>query len=187
MHHSTAGDHATLGILVRDDHDLTVVHREHRGHEHHTPDHEHPHEHPHGHEHHADEHRPHPHAPHDHDHDHAHEAAAPSRRGLVAMGLAGGLLPSPSALIVFLGALAVGRPWFGVALVVAFGIGMAVTLATVGLLVMRLRERAERRLGARPHSRLTPLLRAVPLLTAATVVVLGAALALRGLTATGIV
>jgi len=105
----------------------------------------------------------------------------------VAIGLAGGLLPSPSALLVFLGALALGRPWFGVALVVAFGVGMAATLAVVGLLVMRLRERAERRLAQRPSSRFAPLLRIVPLLTAAAVVVLGTALALRGFSATGIV
>ena len=68
------------------------------------------------------------------------------------MGLAGGLLPSPSAVLVFLGALAVGHPWFGVALVVAFGLGMATTLAVVGVLVMRLRERVERRLVRRPGS-----------------------------------
>ena len=110
-----------------------------------------------------------------------------SPRGLVAIGLAGGLLPSPSAVIVFLGALGLGRPWFGVALVVAFGIGMATTLATVGVLVMRLRERAERRLGARPGSRFAPLLRMVPVLTAAAVIVLGAALAVRGFSSTGLV
>ena len=74
---------------------------------------------------------------------------APSRRSLVAMGLAGGLVPSPSALIVFLAATGLGHPWFGVALVVAFGVGMATTLAVVGLLVVRLRDRAEARLRRR--------------------------------------
>jgi ABC-type nickel/cobalt efflux system permease component RcnA len=138
---------------------------------------------------------------HDHHHDqsaqeqehhHEHPAGddgvpAPSRRGLVAIGLAGGLLPSPSALLVFLGALALGHPWFGVMLVVAFGVGMAATLAVVGVVVMRLRERVERRLAGRPGSRFAPVLRVTPLLTAAVVVVLGAALALRGLSGTGLV
>ena len=81
---------------------------------------------------------------------HGSEGGAPSRRGLIAIGLAGGLLPSPSALLVLLGAVALGHPWFGVALVVAFGLGMAATLAVVGLVVMRLRERAERRLRQPP-------------------------------------
>lgn len=112
---------------------------------------------------------------------------APSRRGLVAIGLAGGLLPSPSAVLVFLGALALGHPWFGVLLVVAFGLGMAATLAVVGVLVMRLRDRAEQRLAQRPRSRFAPVLRHAPLVTASVVVLLGAALALRGLTGTGVV
>ncbi|HEU4911935.1 MAG TPA: nickel transporter, partial [Actinomycetes bacterium] len=100
-HLDHAGDHAGVGILVHEDHA-------------HGHDHDHPHKHP------------HPHA-----HAHAHEVPAPSRRGLVAIGLAGGLLPSPSAVLVFLGALALGHPWFGVLLVVAFGLGMAATLAVV--------------------------------------------------------
>ncbi len=126
---------------------------------------------------------------HEHLHDHGHQhddAAPPSRRGLVAIGLAGGLLPSPSALLVLLGAVALGHPWFGVGLVVAFGLGMASTLAVVGLLVMRLRERAELRLVSHPASRLAPVLRLVPVLTAVGVVVLGSALAWRGLGSTGL-
>ena len=143
------------------------------------------------------QHRVHDHGAggHDHEHDHEHlhdhghqrdDAAPPSRRGLVAIGLAGGLLPSPSALLVLLGAVALGHPWFGVGLVVAFGLGMASTLAVVGLLVMRLRERAELRLVSHPASRLAPVLRLVPVLTAVGVVVLGSALAWRGLGSTGL-
>ncbi len=49
------------------------------------------------------------------------------------MGLAGGLVPSPSALVVLLGAIAVGRVPFGIALVVAYGIGLAATLVGAGL------------------------------------------------------
>lgn len=58
---------------------------------------------------------------------------ASGRLGLVALGLAGGLVPSPSALLLFLAALLAGRPWFGVVMVVSFGAGMALTLATAGL------------------------------------------------------
>jgi ABC-type nickel/cobalt efflux system permease component RcnA len=132
----------------------------------------------------------HSHHDHDqvHDHDHLHESpepAAPSQRGLVAIGLAGGLLPSPSAVLVFLGALAVGHPWFGVALVVAFGLGMATTLAVVGVLVMRLRERVERRLTSRPGARTAVVLTVLPVLTAVTVTALGLLLAVRGVHSLG--
>ncbi len=65
------------------------------------------------------------------------------------MGLVGGLVPSPSALLLFLAAVAVGRAWLGLVLVVAFGAGMALSLAAVGLLarnvVLRLEGIAERR------------------------------------------
>src|SRR5205823_984135 len=61
----------------------------------------------------------HHHHGHDHDHgpDHDGEAAPVRTRALVAMGFAGGLVPSPSALVVLLGAMALGRAWFGVVLV----------------------------------------------------------------------
>ncbi len=155
------------------------------------------HEHGHAADHHHDTQHDHQHG-HDHQHDHQHsggsagtagstEDVPPSRRQLVAIGLAGGLLPSPSALLVLLGAIALGHAWFGVALVVAFGLGMAATLAVVGLLVMRLRERAERRLASHPGSRFAPLLRLAPVLTAAVVIVLGLALTWRGFGSTGLV
>ncbi len=46
-------------------------------------------------------------------------------------------MPSPSALLVFLGGLALGRAWFGVGLVVGYGLGIAATLVTAGWLLSR--------------------------------------------------
>ena len=60
-----------------------------------------------------------------------------SRRGLIGMGVAGGLVPSPSALIVLLSAIALGRTAFGVLLVVGYGLGMAATLTLAGLFLVR--------------------------------------------------
>jgi nickel/cobalt exporter len=72
---------------------------------------------------------------HEHEHEHRHEQeAAPGRWGVWVMGLVGGLVPSPSALLLLLAAVALGRAWFGFVLVLAFGIGMAASLAAVGLL-----------------------------------------------------
>jgi ABC-type nickel/cobalt efflux system permease component RcnA len=71
-------------------------------------------------------------------------SATPSRRaGLWVMGLVGGLVPSPSALLLLLAAVALGRAWLGVVLVVAFGVGMACTLAGVGILARDLLLRVE--------------------------------------------
>jgi ABC-type nickel/cobalt efflux system permease component RcnA len=85
----------------------------------------------------------------DHEHGHRHEEPRPSRLGIAGIGIAGGLVPSPSALIVLLGAIALGRTWFGVLLVVAYGLGMAATLTAAGLALVGL----QRRWAARTHQR----------------------------------
>ncbi|MTV26301.1 hypothetical protein FTX61_12890 [Nitriliruptoraceae bacterium ZYF776] len=64
-----------------------------------------------------------------------------SRRGLAALGASGGLLPSPSAFLVLVTGLVTGRVLFAFVLVAAFAAGMAATLAAVGLLVLRGRDR----------------------------------------------
>ena len=63
---------------------------------------------------------------------------------MLAVGFTGGLVPSPSALLVLLGGIAIGRAWFGVVLVVAYGIGMATALVAVGLALVRGRDWLER-------------------------------------------
>jgi ABC-type nickel/cobalt efflux system permease component RcnA len=87
-----------------------------------------------------------------------------SWKGLGAIALSGGLLPSPSALIVLLGAVALHRVAFGIALVGAFSIGLAAALSVVGVLVLRARSFAVGRLGARMGS-LMPLMSAAAILT----------------------
>lgn len=104
-----------------------------------------------------------------------------STRGLIGLGVAGGLVPSPSALVVLLGAIALGRTAFGAALVVAYGLGMAATLTAVGLLLVRLGDRVGK-LSRRPG--FTLVRRVAPytaLLTAALVLVVGLGLIARSL------
>ena len=102
------------------------------------------------------------------------------RRGLVALGLAGGLVPSPSAVVVLLGGIALGHAWFGVALVLAYGIGMAVTLTGVGLLLAHLRTRVDWRLTVPAASLLARAGRLLPVATASVIVVVGLVLAAQG-------
>ncbi|MGW8730679.1 nickel/cobalt transporter [Streptomyces sp. NPDC055808] len=120
---------------------------------------------------------PRQHAPH-----HAH-----GKGGLIGMGIAGGLVPSPSALVVLLGAVALGRTTFGVLLVIAYGLGMAATLTAAGLLLVRIRDRLEARsdtLSPRAQWALSRLATIGPAMTALLVVVVGLGLTLTAVTST---
>ncbi|ALG15257.1 High-affinity nickel-transporter [Kibdelosporangium phytohabitans] len=111
---------------------------------------------------------------HVHGHGHGHGHGHIGRAGLVGMGVAGGLVPSPSALVVLLGAIALGRTWFGVLLVLAYGLGMAGMLTAAGLLLVKLRDRMDRM-----TERIQRYTRFVPVLTAAMVLVVGSGLTVR--------
>jgi nickel/cobalt transporter (NicO) family protein len=73
-----------------------------------------------------------PHA-HGHEHHHHRHEDGMSRRSLVAVGVSGGLLPCPSALVVLLAAISLHRVAFGLLLVVAFSAGLALTITGIGL------------------------------------------------------
>jgi nickel/cobalt transporter (NicO) family protein len=70
---------------------------------------------------------------HDHHHHHEHDL---SRRSLLAVGVSGGLLPCPSALVVLLAAISLHRVAFGMLLVVAFSAGLALTITAIGLVAV---------------------------------------------------
>lgn len=125
---------------------------------------------------------------HHHAHGHAHEDdVASARRGvgwraLVLPGLAGGLVPTPSALVVLLGGIAIGRAWFGVTLVVMYGVGMAATLVGAGYLLLRARGRLEQR-STGGAGRFAAVTAALPVVTAAVVTVGGVIIAARSVVA----
>lgn len=93
--------------------------------------------HHHDHNHHAG---PHHHHHKDHHHHHHHHQDH-RRKSLTVLGIAGGLVPSPTALVVLLGAAALGRLWLGIVLIIVYGLGMAATLTAAGLLLLRARDR----------------------------------------------
>ena len=144
--------------------------------------HAHDHSHDHDHEHdHGDSNG------HSHPHPHSHGPAAGeaiSWRGLLALGLSGGLVPSASALILLLGSIAAGRVAYGLVLVVGFGLGMAVVLAGIGLLLVHARRFVERRLatGQASLERLRRAVLPVQVATAGLVVLLGVVLTGQALT-----
>lgn len=118
------------------------------------------------------------HTPHNHRHPHTHGPAGhhhphppTDRRALIGMGVVGGLVPSPSALVVLLGTIALGHTLFGVLLVLAYGVGMAAVLTAAGLLLVRFRPR----ITVRPHR----VFAYAPILTAAFIILVGTVLAYR--------
>jgi ABC-type nickel/cobalt efflux system permease component RcnA len=121
--------------------------------------HAHGHDHQHGHD-------------HDHGHDHRHDL---SRRSLVAVGVSGGLLPCPSALVVLLAAISLHRVAFGMLLVVAFSVGLALTITGIGLVAVLARD-AFRRLSF--EGRLVSLL---PAASAVAILVAGLLMTLHAL------
>ncbi|MEG8278645.1 nickel transporter [Streptomyces sp. AHA2] len=163
----------------------------------HGHDHGHPHgdggHHGHGHEH---SHAGSPGHGHEHSHSHSHSVVhthggfthshpvAPTLRGTILMGFAGGLVPSPSAVVVLVGAAALGQAWFGLLLVAAYGVGLALTLTAAGYAVVKAGSGVTRLLDRRPRWTAGPVAalvrRAAPLGSAFAVVVLGAGLVFKG-------
>ena len=130
----------------------------------------HGHGHEHGHEHAHD---------HGHDHGHGHSHAPPdelSMRSLIGLGVSGGLLPCPSALVVLLSAIALHKLAFGLALIVAFSLGLAAVISGIGMAVLYARKLFTR-LPA-DHGRVVQVL---PVASAVIITVLGLLLTARSL------
>jgi nickel/cobalt transporter (NicO) family protein len=116
---------------------------------------------------------------HGHHHPHSHSHGLPegvsltSKRGLLALALAGGILPSPSALIVMFGAIQAHRVGYGIGLILAFSVGLALALIVVSLGALRAREAMANRLSSFWG-------RLVPVLSASAIVGVGMFLVVRG-------
>jgi nickel/cobalt transporter (NicO) family protein len=109
----------------------------------------------------------------DHEHVHVHAGRPLSRRGLMAIAFAGGILPSPSALVLLLASVSLGRTALGLVLIAAFSVGLAISLAAVGALAVRARTLAEGKLSTR-------VMRLAPVVSAGCIAAVGAVLTVRG-------
>ena len=156
-----------------------------------------------GHEHHhhahdADDHNHN--QPHAHNHDHAHDLSLVHShdgrehthvppgtdgspitwRSLLALGISGGLLPCPSALVVMLSAVSLHRVGYGLLLVIAFSIGLAATLTLVGLMFVYAGQLMKRPLGS------GRLVRVLPVASAFVIACAGAAICYEALSGAGL-
>ena len=152
--------------------------------------HHHDHSHDHGHHHHHDGAHPHSHDEHGHHHHHhdgrAHDAFTHTRDGhthshlppeeiswksLLGLGISGGLLPCPSALVLMLSAISLGRVGYGLVLTLVFSFGLAATLTAVGLIFLYVgRTVGNSRLGE------NRIVKAVPVFSALVIACVGAAI-----------
>jgi ABC-type nickel/cobalt efflux system permease component RcnA len=139
------------------------------------------HGHAHGHTHHDHHHHHHHHGhhhQHEHEDGHGHSHIPPTGsglRGLVAVGISGGILPCPTALVVLLAAISLHRVGYGLLLIVAFSVGLAGVVTAIGLLAVgsrRLFDRVDLDRG---------LVRALPAVSAVVIVLLGVAMTVRAL------
>ena len=117
--------------------------------------------------------RAHSHGHHHHHHDHGHGELG--WRSLTAVGISGGLLPCPSALVVLLAAISLHRIALGLGLIVAFSAGLAVSITGIGLVAI-LAKRTFRRFEL--QGRVIGLL---PAISALVIVIAGAAMTVRAL------
>ncbi|MCB0166456.1 MAG: sulfite exporter TauE/SafE family protein [Anaerolineae bacterium] len=164
---------------------------------HHSNDHHH-HHHDEGHHHHhhdLDHHHHHHHHDHDHYHLHSHlppgaDGSAVTWRSLLALGISGGLLPCPSALIVMLSAIALQRIGFGLLLVIAFSLGLAGVLTAIGIMWVQARQIIER--APQLAYRLQPIFKykrwwqIVPAMSALVIAMIGLGVTLQALAQTGV-
>ncbi|MDQ6712783.1 MAG: hypothetical protein M3Z28_06285 [Candidatus Dormibacteraeota bacterium] len=118
---------------------------------------------------------------HGHGHQHGPAKAGLSRRNIVILGITGGLIPCPTALVVLLSALSLHRVAFGMLLILAYSVGLAIVLSGIGIAMAS---------GTAMVSRLRPafslhgigrVAALIPVASAAVVAVAGLALTIQAL------
>lgn len=119
---------------------------------------------------------------HTHDgHTHAHVVPAAASRitlaSLVALGVSGGIVPCPSALVLLLSAIAIGQTALGLFLLTGFSAGLALVLMAIGAMVLYARHLLPGATANRQH----PAFRLVPVFSAVVVIILGLLMTLSAL------
>ena len=78
----------------------------------------------------------HGHHHHHHGHSHGHHDHALSPRRLLGIGISGGIVPCPTALVVLLAAISLHRVGYGLVLILAFSVGLAAAMTAIGLVAV---------------------------------------------------
>ncbi|MEO6796598.1 MAG: sulfite exporter TauE/SafE family protein, partial [Candidatus Dormibacter sp.] len=119
---------------------------------------------------------------HDHEHGHGHAPTAGlSRRNVVILGITGGLIPCPTALVVLLSALSLHRVAFGMLLILAYSVGLAIVLSGIGIVLASGTALVSRMRPGFSWRGLGPAASLIPVASAAVVAVAGVALTAQAL------
>ncbi len=97
------------------------------------------------------------------------------RGGLLGIGISAGIIPCPTALVVLLAAISLQRVAYGLVLIVAFSVGLALAITSIGLVAIT---------AKRAFSRMSfegRLIRALPAVSAVIVLALGVTMTVRAL------
>jgi nickel/cobalt exporter len=129
----------------------------------------------HGHGHHSHLHGGHGHGAVGHSDPHAASGPGTSRRALLGIGISAGILPCPTALVVLLAAISLHRVGYGLILIVAFSVGLAAAITSIGLLAVTARQAFSR------MSFEGRIVRALPAVSAVVVLGVGVAMTVRAL------
>ncbi len=150
--------------------------------------HSHVHDHDHGHGlhngvmHHSHGfHEEHEHSHRNHGHRYQESNTGVSLRELFALGITGGIVPCPAALVVLLSAISFGRISFGLLLIVAFSVGLAFVLIAIGILMIY-----ARRFISRFQGDGALITRWLPLTSAALITLFGVGIVVQSLVTPGI-
>ena len=98
-----------------------------------------------------------------------------SVRQLLGVGISGGLIPCPTALVVLLAAISLHRVGYGLLLILAFSVGLAAAMTAIGLLALTAK-RTFRRLSFESR-----LVRGLPAVSALVIIGLGVTMIARAL------
>ena len=198
-HHPHDHDHESTREHPHDhDHDehehthedeYPLAHEHGHPHDHDEDEHEHSHEHESAHDHsHEHEHSREPQSEPSHDHGdehghgHSHVPQGEVTLGsLLALGISGGIVPCPGALVILLLAVALHRIVFGLTLIISFSLGLAAILIAIGILMVKARPLMERFTGE------GRLIRILPVVSSVVIIGVGFAMAVRSLMEAGIV
>lgn len=112
-----------------------------------------------------------------HSHHHGHAAGI---AGLLSMGIAGGMIPCPSALVVLLVSISLHKIVLGLAMIIMFSLGLASVLVTLGIAVVSITGFSS------SVSRFKPVIEILPVISGGLIIFLGTIITLQGLMEAGL-
>ncbi|MCP4717837.1 MAG: hypothetical protein GY860_00135 [Desulfobacteraceae bacterium] len=126
------------------------------------------------------------HHSHNHGHGHSHpgpdtKITQPSLGSLFSLGIAGGIVPCPSALVVLLVSITLNKIALGLGIILVFSLGLAAVLIGIGLMVVSISGLST------GINRFAPIVRIMPVISACLILFLGISITFHALISTGLI